>query len=49
MFKKIEAWATVNRKTILITFEIFWIVVFMLERVSNINSLDIPQFIYVNF
>ena len=49
MFKKIQAWAVANRKAILITFEVFWIFVFLLDRVSNANSVDIPQFIYVNF
>jgi hypothetical protein len=38
-----------NRKLIFVTFEIFWIIVFLLGQVSNSNSVDIPQFIYVNF
>ena len=46
---RIWHWFSANRKLILMTFEIFWIVVFMLEQVSNTNSVDIPQFIYVNF
>ena len=37
------------RKLVILTFEIFWIVVFMLERISNVNAVNIPQFIYVNF
>jgi hypothetical protein len=32
-----------------ITFELFWLVVFLLDRVSNVNSVEIPQFIYVRF
>ena len=46
---RIWHWFSANRKLILMTFEIFWIVVFLLEQVSNTNSVDIPQFIYVNF
>lgn len=42
-------WFSENQKLISITFEIFWIIVFLLEQFSNTNSADIPQFIYVNF
>jgi hypothetical protein len=49
MALRIWQWFSANRKPILITFEIFWIIVFLLEQVSNANSGDIPQFIYVNF
>jgi hypothetical protein len=38
-----------NYKLILMTFEIFWILVFLLDRVIRTNNVDIPQFIYVNF
>ncbi len=38
-----------NKKLIILTFEIFWIVVFLLNRIANENLLEIPQFIYVNF
>ena len=49
MFNKIRAWTMANRKVIVITFELFWLVVFLLDRVSNVNSVEIPQFIYVKF
>ncbi len=49
MTLRIWQWFSAHRKLILMTFEIFWIVVFLLEQVSNTNSVDIPQFIYVNF
>lgn len=49
MLKRIRAWAISNHKTILLTFEIFWVLVFLLDRVSSVKSVDIPQFIYVNF
>ena len=34
---------------ILLTFEIFWVVVFLLDRVSGCGGSAIPQFVYVNF
>jgi hypothetical protein len=49
MFKKIRAWAAANQKVIIITFELFWLAVFLLDRVSNVNSVEIPQFIYISF
>ena len=49
MLARIWGYAWSNRKVIILTFEIFWIIVFLLDRVSNVNSVDIPQFIYVNF
>jgi hypothetical protein len=49
MFNKIRAWTIANRKVIVITFELFWLVVFLLDRVSNVNSVEIPQFIYERF
>jgi len=42
-------WLLDNRSLIILTFEIFWIAVFLLERVTSTNSVQIPQFIYVNF
>lgn len=38
-----------NRKTILLTFEIFWIVVFLLEAAASSRGAEIAQFVYVNF
>jgi len=49
MNTKIKDYFTSNNKLILIVFEIFWIVVFMLDRVVSDSSSGIPQFIYVNF
>lgn len=49
MFKRIQGWAISNRETIILTFEIFWVLVFLLDRVSSVKSTGIPQFIYVNF
>jgi hypothetical protein len=38
-----------NKNLIIITFEIFWIIIFILDKLSTENSLQIPEFIYVNF
>jgi hypothetical protein len=38
-----------NRKLIILTFELFWILVFILDRAASVNTVEIPQFIYVNF
>jgi hypothetical protein len=37
------------QKMIILTFEVFWILVFLLGRVLRADSVGIPQFIYVNF
>lgn len=49
MREKIASWVSLNKKRIIITFEVFWILIFLLDRVMSINSVEIPQFIYVNF
>jgi hypothetical protein len=38
-----------HAKSILFTFEIFWILIFLLERLGGQTGSGIPQFIYVNF
>jgi len=38
-----------NRKMIVLTFEIFWIIIFILEMITNKSGSSIPQFVYVNF
>ncbi|MBP1659059.1 MAG: hypothetical protein H6P95_251 [Candidatus Aminicenantes bacterium] len=49
MRSKIFSWIADNKMPIILTFEIFWILVFVLDRVTNVNSVDVPQFVYVNF
>lgn len=49
MFKKTLAVFQKHGQLIIITFEIFWIVVFILGRLSNAGSVGVPQFVYVNF
>lgn len=40
----------VNHKTtIIITAEIFWILIFLLEKIGSENTTEIAQFVYVNF
>jgi len=38
-----------HRKTALLTFEIFWILVFLLEAAGQDGGAQIVQFVYVNF
>ena len=38
-----------NSKLILVTLELFWIVIFLLDRLSSGGGGGIPQFVYVNF
>ena len=49
MIMRIKNYITRNRNLILITFELFWIKVFVLARLVSDNPTEIPQFIYVNF
>jgi hypothetical protein len=49
MLAKIKNYFGANRRVIILTFEVFWIVVFLLEKVTNEKATEIPQFIYVNF
>jgi hypothetical protein len=49
MWKHAASWLMANRKLITITFEVFWILVFLLDRMISANPSAIPQFIYVNF
>lgn len=48
VFTEIKDIVISNRKLIILTFEIFWIVVFLLNRVAN-DASNIPEFVYVNF
>jgi hypothetical protein len=38
-----------HRKVILLTFEIFWIVVFLLDAATGDSGAGVAQFVYVNF
>ncbi len=49
MRKKFLTWVGANKAVIIVTFEVFWIMIFVLDRLMNANTVEIPQFIYVNF
>lgn len=49
MLRKILNKVNKNKKLIIITFEVFWIIVFLLEKITSTDAAEIPQFIYVNF
>jgi hypothetical protein len=38
-----------DRKVITLTFEIFWIAVFLLEAVASTGGSEIVPFVYANF
>ena len=49
MIERIWMAAQANRRLIILTFEIFWIVVFLLDRFGHAQTGGVPQFVYVNF
>jgi hypothetical protein len=49
VIKQIFSFIKLNKKLIMVTFEIFWLLVFMFDRLTSMSSVDIPQFIYVQF
>jgi hypothetical protein len=46
-----KGWAAVltHHRLIILTFEVFWIVIFLLDRVGQNSTGGVPQFVYVNF
>ena len=42
-------YAWTNRKVVILTFEVFWIAVFLLDAASRGGGAGIAQFVYVNF
>ena len=48
MFNRAKEILTRNSKLIIITFEIFWILIFLLDAYTKGVS-DMPEFVYVNF
>jgi len=46
-----NAWVTARRNQglIIVTFEVFWIIVFLLDRIGPGTTGGVPQFVYVNF
>jgi len=47
--KKIFRILVEKKKVIMLSFEIFWIIVFLLDIIATQSGTGIPQFIYVNF
>jgi hypothetical protein len=47
--KKLWSLIMANFALIAFTFEVFWIVVFLLNRLTHANAGGVPQFVYVNF
>lgn len=48
MFGRVKDAVIRNKTLILITFEVFWIIVFLLNRMAG-EAMEMPEFIYVNF
>lgn len=48
MFGDVKDTISRNWKLIIITFEVFWIIVFLLSRIAG-EAVEMPEFIYVNF
>lgn len=46
--KRVADWARRNRKLVILTFELFWIAVFLLDALEHGGS-GMTQFVYVNF
>ncbi len=42
-------YAWTNRKVVILTFEVFWIAVFLLDAATRGDGAGIAQFVYVNF
>lgn len=49
MIKTIWTTARANQRLVIITFELFWIVIFVLDRIGQAQTGGVPQFVYVNF
>jgi len=49
MMKSVLAWAKRYWPTAVIVFQLFWIVVVVVDALQSPEATQIPQFIYVNF
>lgn len=49
MTKSISNLLESHGRAMLLTFEVFWIVVFLLEQMSGQGGGQVPAFVYVNF
>lgn len=48
MGKLVDAWVQ-HRAVAIVTFEIFWILVFLLEAATGATGAEISGFVYANF
>jgi hypothetical protein len=46
--QRLIAFWLANRSVAVVTFEVFWIVVFLLERAAS-SAGQVPEFMYANF
>ncbi len=49
MVKSLLLAARTHYKVAMLTFEVFWIVVFLLDRIGSSAGGGVPGFVYVNF
>ena len=49
MINRLWSLMRANFRLMLLTFEVFWIVVFLLDRLGHGTGGGVPQFVYVNF
>lgn len=47
--QKLVAFYVANRDAAIVTFEIFWIVIFLLEAASRASGPEVAGFVYANF
>ena len=47
--KRFLDWLRANRTTIIVTIEIFWIVVFLLDAATRGGGGEVTGFVYANF
>ncbi len=49
MTRRATSYLWTNRKVVILTFELFWIAVFLLAAAGRGGGPGIAQFVYVNF
>ena len=49
MIKRVWLIARTNYGVIVVTFELFWILVFLLDKAGQGGAGGVPAFVYVNF
>jgi hypothetical protein len=49
MMTRVVTSVRTHRKLLMLTFEVFWIAVFLLDRIGRGTTGGVPGFVYVNF